>query len=67
MTATLNTYDIRTGRPLHDGSDAVHTLEDDELEQELTIALLNLEIRRQRYEQLSDELMRRKREPVATS
>ena len=67
MTATLNTYDIRTGRPLHDGSDAVDTLADDELEQELTIALLNLEIRRQRYEQLSDELMRRRGEPVTTA
>ena len=64
MITTTNTYDIHTGRPLHEGTDSVEALADDELEQELTIALLNLELRRQRYEQLSDELMRRRRERV---
>jgi len=55
------TYDIRTGRPLHEGSDAVERLADHELTAELTVALLNIEHRRRRYEELSDELMRRQR------
>jgi hypothetical protein len=67
MTATMNTYDLRTGRPLHEGDEAVETLADDELEAELTIALLNVDRRRHRYERLSDELLKRRRELVATS
>jgi hypothetical protein len=62
MTATMTTYDIQTGRPLHEGDEAVETLADDELEAELTVALLDLEHRRQRYERLSDELLRRRGE-----
>jgi hypothetical protein len=67
MNATMTTYDIRTGRPLHEGDEAVETLADDELEAELTIALLNVELRRERYERLSDELLSRRREPVPTT
>jgi hypothetical protein len=58
----MTTYDIRTGRPLHEGDEAVEKLSDDELEAELTIALLNVEHRRERYERLSDELLSRRRE-----
>ena len=36
----MREYDLVTGRPLQNGSEAVETLADDELETELTIALL---------------------------
>jgi hypothetical protein len=67
MTATMTTYDIQTGRPLHEGTDAVERLSDRELEAEVTIALLALDHRRQRYERLSNEILKRQRELVANS
>jgi hypothetical protein len=67
MTATMTTYDIQTGRPLYEGTEAVETLSDHELEAELTIALLALEHRRERYERLSDEILKRQRELVPNS
>jgi hypothetical protein len=53
-------YDATTGRPLHQGTKAIETLDDNELEAELTIALLDPERRERRYDQLWQELLNRR-------
>ena len=60
-------YDVHTGRPLHDGTEAIETLASDELEAELTVALLDVERRERRYRRLADELLNRRRELVVSS
>ena len=54
-------HDAKTGRPLHDGDEAVETLTDDELDAELTIALFDEERRERRIRRLEQELQRRRR------
>ena len=53
-------YDTTTGRPLHEGAEAIQTLDDKELEAELTIAVLDPERRGRRYEELWRELLNRR-------
>ena len=53
-------FDAHNGRPLDHGHDAVETLTEDELEEELTIAAYAPgRWRRERYQQLLDERRRR--------
>ena len=54
-------YDMLTGRPLHGDEEAVETLADEELEAELTIAVLDPERRERRYERLLGERSHRRR------
>ena len=57
-------YDTATGRPLSDGAEAVQTLPDDELQAEVTVALLDVERRERRLDRLEEELQRRRRELI---
>jgi hypothetical protein len=57
----MRNYDDVTGRPLHDGREALQTLADDELEAELTIALLEQARRVHRLSRLEQELLVRRR------
>lgn len=50
-----------TGRPLHDGDEAVESLSDDELELELTVAAHDPVRRKGRYELLAREWLTRHR------
>ena len=53
-------FDQRSGRPLDDGREAVETLSDGELEEELTVAAYAPgRMRFARYERLLDERRRR--------
>jgi hypothetical protein len=61
MQMHMQTIDTVTGRPQHGGSDAVETLSEEELETELTIAVLEPGFRERRYEQLWRELLSRRR------
>jgi hypothetical protein len=63
MTVTTD-YDAATGRPLHNGGEALETLADDELEAELTVALLDAERRELRVNRLVEELRGRRGEPT---
>jgi len=60
MNATMSTRDEKTGRPLQDGTEAVETLSDQELDAELTIAMYDEERREQRVHRLQQELQRRR-------
>ena len=57
----MRSTDRTTGRPLEDEREALETLDDAELQLELTIALHDPERRQQRYAHLAAELLSRRR------
>ena len=59
MAATTG-YDVHSGRPLQDGTEAIETLANEELEAELTVTLLGVERRQRRFDRLVQELLNRR-------